>query len=86
MSRIVNGAARKNGTRRRQQLASAQTRRRQNLAETGKVLLQGFVPRGTRSKYKELKARLDARSMGDVLIRLLEDWEKNHGKESIAEN
>ncbi len=65
--------------RRKAQLAAAQDRRRGRLDREGFKLVQGFVPLEYRKKLAALKAPLDARTMGGVLMKLYDYWEASNG-------
>ena len=65
--------------RRKGQLVEAQTRRRNRLDEQGFKLVQGFVPREKASRFRDLKDVFDVTTMGAVLLRLLDEWDRRDG-------
>jgi hypothetical protein len=68
---------------RRARVAAAQTRRRDRMQDGGFVLVQGFVPKLRRPRFRELKAEFGVASMGGVLLRLLDEWEAGNGIKRI---
>lgn len=65
--------------RRRDQLVEAQTRRRTLLDKQGFKLVQGFVPREKAGRFRDLKDVFDVTTMGAVLLRLLDEWDRGNG-------
>lgn len=66
--------------RRLQQLRQAQQDRRERALLEGKVLLQGLVDERVKREYRKLKGAWNMDSMGEVMTRLLAEWERSNGK------